>query len=671
MLTTLAVALSLAVPYLPQTDALCGGAAAAMVFRYWGDTHADVEQFAPLVDRRAGGIADDVLVKAIADRGWQPRRFVGSAQLLVDEINQGRPVIVLLADRGPVNHYVVVTGVDADGVVVHDPSWGPARRIRFDELMRLWRPTNFWALEILPSERAGPTSGQPGGSSTSSAVPSDTSEPSRSIAPPRVATMCDRLLEEVVERAGSAGADAYALLDAVRVQCPTDAGPLREMAGVRFSAREWQDAEDLAERAVARDPHDSYTWELLASSRFVQDDLPGALRAWNEIGKPRINLVQIEGLAHARFQTISAVMGLQPNSVLTERAFLLARRRLQELPDRSAARLTFRPEPDGFVTVTAAIAERRGPPRSPAAWTAAGLQTVLDREARVSIPGSAGQAELWSASWRWWDGRPRVALGFAVPRTDRIRGVWRLDLAWESQAYTGSGPVGAIAPAFDESRAHGALTVSDWLTPRLRYSMTGGIDSWRGGAVTGRSAVAGGSLERRWFDDRVSLAANAAAWAPQAFYTSGLRAAYQSSRDAEGWVFRADSGTDRASDAAPLALWPGSGDGHSRESLLHAHPLVENGAIDLDERSVFGRTVAYAHAEVQRWIASKWPLRAGVATFADVARAARRAAPGAVAPVALGAGLRLRIPGASGTLRVDAAHGLRDGADALTVGWQF
>jgi hypothetical protein len=46
----------LEVPYLPQTEALCGGAAAAMLFRYWGDRHADVQQFAPLVDRRAGGI---------------------------------------------------------------------------------------------------------------------------------------------------------------------------------------------------------------------------------------------------------------------------------------------------------------------------------------------------------------------------------------------------------------------------------------------------------------------------------------------------------------------------------------------------------------------------------------------------------------------------------------
>ena len=63
MLASLVAALSLAapvpaidVPFLPQTEALCGGAAAAMVFRYWGDAHADVQEFAPLVDRRAGGI---------------------------------------------------------------------------------------------------------------------------------------------------------------------------------------------------------------------------------------------------------------------------------------------------------------------------------------------------------------------------------------------------------------------------------------------------------------------------------------------------------------------------------------------------------------------------------------------------------------------------------------
>ena len=153
MLTSLAVALSLAVPYLPQTEALCGGAAAAMVFRYWGDAHADIEPFAPLVDKRPGGIAgiaDDVLVKAIEERGWRTLRFSGSVEILTEQIQNGRPVVILVHDRGPLFHYLVVTGVEPGAIIVHDPTWGPSRRIAFPDLMRVWRPANFWSLVILP-----------------------------------------------------------------------------------------------------------------------------------------------------------------------------------------------------------------------------------------------------------------------------------------------------------------------------------------------------------------------------------------------------------------------------------------------------------------------------------------------------------------------------------------
>src|SRR5258708_25256884 len=98
MLASLFVSLSLTVPYLPPPGALCGGAAAAMVFRYWGDAHASVDQFVPLVDRRAGGIADDVLVRAIAQAGWDATQFAGSIERLQDEIEQRHPLIILVAD---------------------------------------------------------------------------------------------------------------------------------------------------------------------------------------------------------------------------------------------------------------------------------------------------------------------------------------------------------------------------------------------------------------------------------------------------------------------------------------------------------------------------------------------------------------------------------------------
>src|SRR3954463_6061273 len=109
--TLVASALSLAsisVPYVPQTDALCGGAAAAMVFRYWGDTHADVQEFAALVDRQAGGIANDVLANAVRRRGWRVGEVEGSLDALTAHVRERQPVIVLVPDRGTRYHYVVV-----------------------------------------------------------------------------------------------------------------------------------------------------------------------------------------------------------------------------------------------------------------------------------------------------------------------------------------------------------------------------------------------------------------------------------------------------------------------------------------------------------------------------------------------------------------------------------
>src|SRR5262245_48549358 len=96
-LAPLLVTISLTVPFLPQTEALCGGAAAAMVLRYWGEAHASVDEFAKLVDHRAGGIADDVLVKAVADRGWKATAFAGSVERLRSEIEQQHPLIILIS----------------------------------------------------------------------------------------------------------------------------------------------------------------------------------------------------------------------------------------------------------------------------------------------------------------------------------------------------------------------------------------------------------------------------------------------------------------------------------------------------------------------------------------------------------------------------------------------
>ena len=81
-----ATAVHLDVPFVAQTVDLCGGAAAAMLFRYWGDTHASARQFEPLVDHRAGGIADTALV----GEGAAAQEWIGIAQAFAGDPGGGR-----------------------------------------------------------------------------------------------------------------------------------------------------------------------------------------------------------------------------------------------------------------------------------------------------------------------------------------------------------------------------------------------------------------------------------------------------------------------------------------------------------------------------------------------------------------------------------------------------
>src|SRR5450759_4043247 len=295
MLTTLAAALSLAsslaidVPYLPQTDALCGGAAAAMVFRYWGDAHADVQEFAPLVDRRAGGIASDVLTDAVRTRGWRAGRIDGSLDALAARVHDGQPVIVLLPDRGDRQryHYVVITGVSADAIVVHDPAWGPSRMIRAPDFERAWQAAGFWSLLILPpAVSTGQASSAPEAPAAAAVVDA-----------------CDARLNRALDEIRERGLDhADALLNDVRAQCPNAAGPLRELSGVRFAQRRWKESAALARDALRLEPRDEYALDVLGSSLFMQDDSPGALRAWRIVLHEEAGAEHIERVLVARLE---------------------------------------------------------------------------------------------------------------------------------------------------------------------------------------------------------------------------------------------------------------------------------------------------------------------------------------------------------------------------------
>src|SRR6185503_5009974 len=87
------------VPYLPQSEALCGGAAIAMVMRYWGAANVYAETFADLVDPAAGGITGEALIGALRARGWTAQSFRGDATGVAAHLAARRPVVALIQDR--------------------------------------------------------------------------------------------------------------------------------------------------------------------------------------------------------------------------------------------------------------------------------------------------------------------------------------------------------------------------------------------------------------------------------------------------------------------------------------------------------------------------------------------------------------------------------------------
>src|SRR5678815_2391248 len=84
------------VPFISQSEALCGGAAAAMVMRYWGARGLDADSFAHLVDRSTAGIRTTALIDDIRRRGWLATAIAGSDEAIARELSDGHPILTLI-----------------------------------------------------------------------------------------------------------------------------------------------------------------------------------------------------------------------------------------------------------------------------------------------------------------------------------------------------------------------------------------------------------------------------------------------------------------------------------------------------------------------------------------------------------------------------------------------
>jgi predicted double-glycine peptidase len=648
------------VPYVSQTPELCGGASVSMVLRYWGARDVFPQDFASLVGRHDGGIRTDALASAVRDLGWQtlvvPATGATAHGRLRSEIDLGRPLIALIEVAPRTYHYVVIVGSTDDVVVLHDPARAPFRVASWPEFDRVWTAAGRWMLRILPPADDG------------AVAPAARAVAPRSIRPPSSAqTPCDGLVERgvLLATAGDRGAAWQALSAAARL-CPSDPAPWRELAGLRFSEARWSEAEALALTAARLEPDDGYTWQLIATSRYLATNRSGALDAWNRADEPRIDAIDIHGAERTPHPVVVRAAGLEPRQLLTSSALEQALRRLSDLPVASNARITYEPLGEGLVRVDAVIDER---PRVPRGWIALatlGARALLQHEARVDVSGALGLGEAAGGSWRWLNGRPRVRFDFAAPSPGRLPGVLSVDWSWEQQSYSRVTPGAPATVRLTRRRA--AFHLSDWQSAWARWQLGVAVDRFD----ARNTAALEGVLDLRFAADRVALVTSAEWWvplrAPGAFTSGGFLAAWRSTADHTHPSLSAMTQIRAASPRAPLDLWHGAGTGQGRSGLLRAHPLLDDGVF---VGPVFGRVVAHGSVEYTRPVVQAMGGSLAIAGFVDAARAWRRLnAPGPSALyVDAGIGLRARTPGRGGMIRLDVAHGLRGGGTTVSGGW--
>ncbi len=246
----------------------CGAASLSAVLAYWGEEVSIDALDRELPKAANGGVLSLDMLLAARERGFQAELVRGDRQTIAENLEAGRPLILMLrvldavGRRRDLYHYVIVDGFDpaADLVRVQYGD-GSARWVSLDRLARAWDDTDYATLVLQPA-------GEPTGAGASIRYAVALEEDDRL---EEAAEVYRHLLEEAPETAlawVNLGNVEAALAHTDRAEeayrralelVPEDADALNNLAWLLLEADgDLDEARRLAERAVAAAGHDPY-----------------------------------------------------------------------------------------------------------------------------------------------------------------------------------------------------------------------------------------------------------------------------------------------------------------------------------------------------------------------------------------------------------------------------
>ncbi len=642
-----ASAVALQVPYVAQSVLLCGGAAIAMIERWWDRRGVFASEFAHLVRAEEGGIRTTDLTDAMTSRGWQAQAVTGTPAIVRQSLADSAPVIALIRVGERRYHYVVILAWREGTVTYHDPAVSPFATLDTTAFLQRWRGAKQWALLVKPNLTTAATTPVPP-AATRTTVDS---------------LPCRPWLDQAADAAAAGDlGTADARLVSASTRCANEPLVLRERAGVRFRQGRHGEAAKLAVEYTRLAPNDSLGWQLLASSRYLAGDAPGALDAWNRVGRPIVDLIRIDGIRRTRFSEVLGVSESAPGEVLTRRALAITRRRIADMPTLGATRVTYAAVTGGVVELRAVVNERPMIEPARSLFFSTAVDALFRRDIHLSLASPLRLGELWTMQWRWQQADPRIAVRVAIPARLGIPVVAHLEQSWETYRFAGR--------STPDEREAAALQFTGWTRPSLDAIAGVRVERWAGRGEYVAVTAGTGFHDAR---DRVGLLVEGDHAFPRdeqrAYSLARARAAFTPPIDRWQMQWTMRLGVDVATAGTPTALQPLAGGDFARAIPLRAHPFIVDRVLPTAR---IARTVMHGGIAGDRAVFQRGPLRLGAGVFLDGAQL-RDNAEGDAQPrfyLDAGAGLRIGLAGTQwSALRIDVARGLTfDRRWGLTAG---
>lgn len=645
--TALLAASSLGVPFVAQRKDTCGAAALAMVLRYWGDDASHDDVASALLEPELHGIAGSRLAEFARGRGLEAVAYRGDMGNLREYVGKGRPLIVAWDMGRGRFHDVVVVGFDdaRDAVIVHDPAEGASRPIGTAAFENRWRGAGYWTLVVARGRAAD--------------------------APPSY--------EQLVARGIAAGRGGHYEEAEASLQRAIDASPSRpearvELAGLRFLQKKYEDAAAGFASALIHQP-DGYAREMLAASLHLAGHTEDALKEWNRLGQPRLDEIQVKGLAHTRDHVVSRELALAPDGVLDLGRYRETRLRLEELGIFNRIALRPLPREPGHVDLEVDLAERHGF-GDRAQLAIQGAVNAVRKKVVLRYFNLAGAGINFGVDYKWQRTQPHLEGDIEWPRPFGLPANLRVEALGARPTYDlgETFTMRTRGAGVSLRRVVGPGTVAE-LGWRVRNRTFSAI---RPDAPDGRISGYQLGLDHR-FVDRRRYRLDASARFFQALASLGSDLAYPLGQVAlryHGFIAPPDGKPiaraavaaqliiGRGGDRAPLDEMFTPGASSQMDYPLRGHYVRRGGILG---GTAIGRDLDLLNVELQRRIADRPHFQLGAVVFYDGARLDTTAQGGARKMNDVGLGLRLAIRGL--ILRVDHGRSLSgDGKNAWTGG---